>query len=62
MNHKIFSMVVAVIFSAIAALHASRIVWGWDAIIGNFVMPFWVSWVAVFVAGYIAVQAWKLSR
>jgi len=48
------------IFGIIAVLHAARLVLGWEAVIGGFVLPLWLSGVAIIIAGYLAYQAMKL--
>ena len=50
------------IFTIIAVLHLARIVYGWEAMIGGWEMPMWVSWLAVLVAGGLAVKGWKLRK
>ena len=52
--------ITAAIFAIIAVLHLARIVYGWEAMIGSWEMPMWVSWLAVFIAGGLAVKGWKL--
>lgn len=47
MNQKAFSLLTAAIFTAIAVLHILRLLLGWEAIIGGWVVPRWVSWVAL---------------
>lgn len=60
MNQKIFSNVTLVIFSLIALLHALRLVYGWDAVIGGWGVPMWLSGAALILAGYLAYSAFKL--
>ena len=54
MDQKMFNSVAGIIFLAIAVLHLVRIVSGWEAVIGGFVVPMWVSSAAVIVAGYLS--------
>ena len=60
MNQKTFSTVTLVIFSLIALLHALRLVYGWNAVIGGWSVPMWLSGLAVVLAGYLAYSAFKL--
>lgn len=62
MNKKTFLTVVGVIFSVIAILHLLRAVLGWNAVIGTFSVPMWLSWVAVVVAAFLAYSAFKLAK
>lgn len=60
MNQKNFSTVTLVIFLLIALLHALRLVYGWNAVIGGWEVPMWLSAVAVVLAGYLAYNAFRL--
>ena len=62
MSQKTFSTVVGVIFAVIAVLHLLRAVLGWQAVIGSFTIPMWLSWVAVVVSAFLAYSAFKLAR
>lgn len=62
MNQKTFSTVVGAIFSVIAVLHLLRAVLGWNAVIGNFTIPVWLSWIALVVAAFLAYSAFKLTK
>lgn len=54
LSAKIYTRVSGVIFLAIAVLHAVRLVRDWEAVIGGWSVPIWLSWVALVVAGYLA--------
>ena len=60
MNQKTFLSISGVIFGVIAVMHLARIVQGWPAQIGTFEVPTWLSWLAMAVAGYLAVSACRL--
>jgi len=57
MDHKSYMTVSCGIFAIVALLHLARIVLGWDAVIGGWVIPVWFSWVAFFGAGFMAYSA-----
>jgi len=59
MNNKIFLKTVGVIFSLIAVLHFLRLVFGWEAVIGGWMLPTWLSVVALVVALVLAYKAFK---
>ena len=59
MNWKTFSIVAGVIFAVVALLHLLRIYMGWPVVIGDWSAPMWVSWIALVVAGVLAI--WGLA-
>ena len=60
-DQKTYFLITSVIFLIIAVLHVMRIVLGWPAAIGGWEVPFWLSWVAVILAGYLAYIGFKFS-
>ena len=59
MTQRTFRTTAGIVFGIIAVLHAKRIVFGWEAVIGGWVVPQWISWVAVLVFGGLAYTAFK---
>ena len=62
MNQKTFASTAGVVFSLVAVLHALRLLLGWDAVIGGWHAPLWLSWLALAVAGYLAYTAFNVRR
>lgn len=62
MKQKTFTLTTGAVFSIIAVLHALRLLFGWEAMIGGWDVPLWVSWAATAVSGYLAYTAFKLRR
>ena len=62
MNRKRFTLAAGVVFSLVAALHLLRLVFGWDAVIGGWNVPLWISWAAIAIAGYLAYTAFTLEK
>ena len=62
MSQKSYLSVTGVIFFIIAILHLLRLVLGWEAVIGSWNVPTWVSCVALVLSGYLAFSAFKLSK
>jgi hypothetical protein len=62
MSQKTFLGVSGTIFGTIAILHLARIVYGWQAQIGSFAVPTWLSWLSLLIAGYLAITAFSLLR
>lgn len=62
MSQKAFFGMSGTIFGIVALLHLARIIYGWPAQIGTFIVPTWVSWLSLLVAGYLAITAFILLR
>jgi len=62
MNQRNFNQFTSVLFTAIFVVHALRLFYGWGAGINGWEAPMWLSWVALFVSGFLAWTAYKLSR
>ena len=62
MKQKTFTLTAGVVFSIIAVLHLLRLLFGWEATIGGWNVPLWISCVAIAVSGYLAYTAFKLRR
>jgi hypothetical protein len=62
MSRRSYALVTGVIFLVIAILHLLRVIFGWAAIIGGWIMPIWVSWVALVVAGYLAYEGFRMRK
>lgn len=62
MNSKNYLKVTSVLFLVIALLHLLRLVYGWQAVIGGWTAPMWLSWVALVVAGYLGYEGWRMSK
>ena len=53
MNTKHYHLLVGLLFCLIAVLHLFRLLLGWEAVIGGWVVPMWLSWIAVVLPGYL---------
>jgi hypothetical protein len=62
MDAKTFSLVAGVIFAVVALAHLARIILDWSVIIRDWSIPMWVSWVALVVAGGLALLGLRLSQ
>lgn len=62
MNGKNYNLLTGVIFLVIAVLHLLRLVYGWEAVIGGWTVPIWLSWIAVAVAGYLSYQGLRMHK
>ena len=59
---KPFTLVAGFIFLAIAVAHLLRIFQGWQVTIADDVVPLWISWVGLAVAGLLALMLFRESR
>ena len=57
MTQRTFNLAAGTIFLLIAILHALRLLFGWHASIGSWIVPMWVSWAGVALAGFLAYSA-----
>lgn len=62
MKYKLYYTTVAIIFSVITIVHLARIAQQWEAVIGNYAVPMWVSWAAVVIAGYLAIRGFQVAN
>ena len=54
MDQKTYASVAAALFLVVAIMHLLRIIFGWEVQIGGLTIPFWVSWLALVIAGALA--------
>ncbi len=62
MSQRVFLKTAGAIFAVIGMLHVVRLLLGWEAVIGGWEVPGWVSWLAAALAGYLSATAFKLSK
>lgn len=62
MSSKDFAFFAGGVFTIVAVLHAFRILNGWEAVIGGFVIPMWISWAVVALTAYLAYQGIMLGK
>jgi hypothetical protein len=54
MSQKTFTLLAGIIFAIVALLHLLRIYTGWPVVLGNWIVPMWVSWIGLIVAGCLS--------
>ena len=57
-----FHVLTGVMFLFVLLVHGTRVFNGWDVFIGPCVVPMWVSYVVVLIAGYLAYHAFGLMN
>jgi hypothetical protein len=60
MSWKTYFLVTGIIFALVALAHALRIYMDWPVVIADWSVPKSVSWIALIVAGGIALLAFRL--
>ena len=62
MKKKTYYKAVSIVFAVVAVLHALRALYQWEATIGGAIIPVWFSWVAVIIAGYLAIRGFQFAK
>jgi hypothetical protein len=57
---RAYIQITGVVFGVLALGHGVRLVLDWPAQVAGWVIPIWLSWVAIFVAGSLCVWAFRL--
>lgn len=59
---KPYTMIAVVVFTLVAIAHLLRIALGWEVVVNGLVIPMWVSWIGLVVAGGLAIMVPQESR
>lgn len=59
---KTYFVIASVLFLAIALVHALRLMFGWTAAVGSWVVPKWPSWVALIVTLFLGLWSIRLRK
>jgi len=62
MTPRPYHLISAAVFAAVAILHAARIASGWEAVIGGWAAPLWLSWAALLLSAFLAWWGFRLGR
>ena len=62
MGTRTYFVVSALIFAVVAILHVLRSLNHWTFQIGSLLLPPWVSWIGMFVAGGLSLWGFRLAR
>ena len=54
MSQKTFNLLAGLIFTVVALLHVLRLYFGWSAVLDDWTVPMWVSWLGLVVAAGLA--------
>jgi hypothetical protein len=59
---KPFTTMAVLVLALVALLHLARVLAGWEVVVDGAQVPLWPSWIAVVVAGGLAVMVWRENR
>ncbi len=59
MNKGQYFFATSLVFLAVTIVHTLRLINHWEAQINGFLVPMWVSWVTVIVAGLLAFEGFR---
>lgn len=57
-----FTMLAALVFAAMALLHAYRLLTHFQVVIGSHVIPQWASWLGILIPGLLALMLFREAR
>jgi hypothetical protein len=57
-----FTLIAALIFALMSLIHVYRLFTDFQVVLGSHVIPMWVSYVAIVVAGGLAIGLYRESR
>ena len=60
MDNRAYFFITGCIFGVVASMHVLRIIDHWTVIIGPWIVPLWLSWVALFLSGSLCLWALQL--
>lgn len=58
---RIYLVVSAVVFGAVALMHILRLSLNWPADLAGWTVPLWLSWIGLVVAGALCVWGFRLA-
>ncbi len=62
MTQRTYTLIGGIIFSLVSLLHALRLLRSWQVMIADLMVPVWVSWLGLVIAGYLAYEGFRLTR
>ena len=62
MDSRRFLRIAATLFAGVALAHLTRIVMAWPVQVGAWVIPMWISWIALLGAGALGFFGMRLAK
>lgn len=60
-SERTLLLITGALFLLVAALHFTRIMFGWSLIFGDFAVPQWLSWLGLIVTVYLSYSAFHFA-
>jgi hypothetical protein len=60
-KERTFLKLIGLLFLIVAVLHLARLVFGWNLILGDAVVPIWVSWLGFIIPGYLSYTSFHFA-
>ena len=57
---RTYIQITGAVFGVMALVHVVRLILNWPAQVGGWMVPIWISWVAILVAGALCAWAFRL--
>lgn len=61
LKERTYFILIGLITGLIALVHLVRVVYAFEAHIGPYAVPFWVSWIGVVIAGYLSYASFRFA-
>ena len=61
MTQPAFNAIAGTVFLIVAVFPALRLFFGWHALIGGWIVPMWMSWAGLALAGFLAYAAFSMK-
>ncbi|HWA31998.1 MAG TPA: hypothetical protein VG694_00895 [Candidatus Paceibacterota bacterium] len=61
-TEKKFHRVAGVVFTLVALLHLSRLLFGWNFVLGSWAVPYWINALGAVITAFLAYAAFSLAN
>lgn len=61
-SERVLLVIAGFIFLIVALVHLARLLFGWTLLLGTVLVPLWLSWAGVLVAGYLSYSSFHFAR
>jgi uncharacterized integral membrane protein len=61
-GEKKFHVIAGILFAVVALLHLSRVLFGWNFILGSWDAPYWINGLGAVVTGILSYVSFRLAK